>query len=255
MADLQDTTITGAATVSSTLGVTGPTTVGSTLGVTGATTVGSTLGVTGATTVGSTLGVTGTTTMADATSTSLGVSGAATVGSTLGVTGATTMADATSTSLGVSGAATVGTTLGVSGTSTLGTTNMGAATCSTLDASGDITAYYSSDERLKKDIETITGALEKVKQIRGITYRKIDNLEGNQPSNITTTHPSGTFPGRDKYAGVIAQEVIEVLPEVVIKRPDEEGGMYAVEYDKMVSILIEAIKELDAKVEALSPTN
>ena len=227
MADLQDTTITGAATVSSTLGVTGPTTVGSTLGVTGATTVGSTLGVTGATTVGSTLGVTGT----------------------------TTMADATSTSLGVSGAATVGTTLGVSGTSTLGTTNMGAATCSTLDASGDITAYYSSDERLKKDIETITGALEKVKQIRGITYRKIDNLEGNQPSNITTTHPSGTFPGRDKYAGVIAQEVIEVLPEVVIKRPDEEGGMYAVEYDKMVSILIEAIKELDAKVEALSPTN
>jgi len=239
MADLQDTTITGAATVSSTLGVTGPTTVGSTLGVTGATTVGSTLGVTGATTVGSTLGVTG----------------ATTVGSTLGVTGTTTMADATSTSLGVSGAATVGTTLGVSGTSTLGTTNMGAATCSTLDASGDITAYYSSDERLKKDIETITGALEKVKQIRGITYRKIDNLEGNQPSNITTTHPSGTFPGRDKYAGVIAQEVIEVLPEVVIKRPDEEGGMYAVEYDKMVSILIEAIKELDAKVEALSPTN
>ena len=227
MADLQDATITGAATVSSTLGVTGATTVGSTLGVTGATTVGSTLGVTGATTVGSTLGVTGT----------------------------TTMADATSTSLGVSGAATVGTTLGVSGTSTLGTTNMGAATCSTLDASGDITAYYSSDERLKKDIETITGALEKVKQIRGITYRKIDNLEGNQPSNITTTHPSGTFPGRDKYAGVIAQEVIEVLPEVVIKRPDEEGGMYAVEYDKMVSILIEAIKELDAKVEALSPTN
>ena len=215
MADLQDTTITGAATVSSTLGVTGATTVGSTLGVTGATTVGS----------------------------------------TLGVTGTTTMADATSTSLGVSGAATVGTTLGVSGTSTLGTTNMGAATCSTLDASGDITAFYTSDERLKKDIETITGALEKVKQIRGITYRKIDNLEGNQPSNITTTHPSGTFPGRDKYAGVIAQEVIEVLPEVVIKRPDEEGGMYAVEYDKMVSILIEAIKELDAKVEALSPTN
>ena len=110
MADLQDTTITGAATVSSTLGVTGATTVGS----------------------------------------------------TLGVTGTTTMAGATSTSLGVSGAATVGTTLGVSGTSTLGTTNMGAATCSTLDASGDfkITSGSPSQYRICRQQSGTSGLVQ-----------------------------------------------------------------------------------------------
>ena len=77
MASLQDTDITGTATVSSTLGVTGATTVGSTLGVTGTSTLG-------------------TTNMGAASSTTLGVSGTSTLGTT-------NMASASATSLGVSG--------------------------------------------------------------------------------------------------------------------------------------------------------
>jgi hypothetical protein len=95
-----------------------------------------------------------------------------------------------------------------------------------LYATGDITAY--SDERIKKDIFTIPDALAKVEALRGVMYVRKDNEK------------AGT--------GVIAQEVEKILPEVVV---EDHEGMKGVAYGNMVGLLIEAIKELNAKVDSL----
>ena len=93
-----------------------------------------------------------------------------------------------------------------------------------ITASGDITAY--SDRALKRNIQTIENALDKVMAMRGVTYQK-DEKDG---------------------VGVIAQEVEEVLPEVVKK---DGYGMRSVAYGNMVGVLIEAIKEQQAQIEEL----
>lgn len=105
----------------------------------------------------------------------------------------------------------------------IGTT--GIYTTGAVFADGDVTAF--SDRRLKTDILVIENALEKVSKISGITYRRVDKDD-------TTRH-----------AGVIAQEVEEVLPEVVT---ETDNGMKAVAYGNMVGLLIEAIKELKNEV-------
>jgi uncharacterized coiled-coil protein SlyX len=104
-----------------------------------------------------------------------------------------------------------------------------------IRATGDIVAFYSSDERLKENIQPIQNALSKVESISGNTY---DWKEG-----FETIH---SHIGHD--LGVIAQEVQSVLPEVVTER---ETGYLAVDYVKLVPVLIEAIKELSAKVKEL----
>ena len=104
-----------------------------------------------------------------------------------------------------------------------------------IRAQGDITAYYSSDERLKENIQPIVDALSKVESISGNTY---DWKEGFETIHSHTGHD----------IGVIAQEIEKVLPEVVI---DRETGYKAVQYEKIVPLLIEAIKELSAKVKEL----
>jgi hypothetical protein len=102
----------------------------------------------------------------------------------------------------------------------------------TILAGGDITAF--SDARSKDNIEVITNAVDKVKAIRGVTYTKIDS-EGDD-KNV-------------RHAGVLAQEVLEVLPEVV--HTDHNTGMYSVAYGNMVGLLIEAIKEQQSQIEEL----
>lgn len=97
---------------------------------------------------------------------------------------------------------------------------------------GNVTAY--SDIRLKTNIETITNALETVSKMRGVTYERID---------------SGV-----KGIGVIAQEMKEVLPEVVMEAASEEEYM-SVSYGNIVGVLIEAIKELKAEIEVLKGQN
>lgn len=92
-------------------------------------------------------------------------------------------------------------------------------------ASGNVGAY--SDRKHKKDIETIENALELVERLRGVRY-----------VNRRT---------EEKCVGVIAQEVQEVLPEVVGTSPD---GLY-VDYGKIVGPLIEAVKALAARVKKL----
>jgi len=103
-----------------------------------------------------------------------------------------------------------------------------------INATGDITAFYSSDYRLKTNVEPISNALDKVDLLRGVTFNW-NELATNKDMTIAE-------------AGVIAQEVQAVLPEVVTERED---GYLAVKYDKIVPLLIQAIKELRAEVEIL----
>jgi hypothetical protein len=100
-------------------------------------------------------------------------------------------------------------------------------------ASGDIVAYYTSDKRLKDNIQPIQNALDKVNELGGYTFDWNEKLQKARK-------------GHD--IGVIAQEVQSVLPEVVVER---DNGYLGVDYQKLVPVLIEAIKELSAKVKEL----
>lgn len=106
-------------------------------------------------------------------------------------------------------------------------------------AANDVVAFATSDARLKKYPKNIKNALDKVDAINGVNFiwRKAnEDVQKNVHS----------FEGRD--VGVIAQEVEKVLPEVVVTR---ETGYKAVKYEKIVPLLIEAIKELRLEVEEL----
>jgi len=100
-----------------------------------------------------------------------------------------------------------------------------------IDASGDITAYFSSDERLKDNLTPIVGALDKINQIGGYEFDWNNNSEHS---------------GHD--VGVIAQEIEKVLPEVVV---DRDNGYKAVRYEKIVALLIEAIKQQQLQIDEL----
>lgn len=95
-------------------------------------------------------------------------------------------------------------------------------------SSSNITAYNTSDERLKENIETIPDALDIVKKLRGVTY----------------TMKSDGSPG----LGLIAQELQQVLP-VLVKEGDDEKLYVA--YANLVAVLVNAVKELSEKVEKL----
>ena len=92
----------------------------------------------------------------------------------------------------------------------------------------DIAAY--SDARVKEDVITISGALDKVTSMRGVTYKRI-GLDSDK-----------------RFMGVIAQEVLPHAPEVVHQ---DEDGMYSVSYQNMVGLLIEAMKEQQQQIEEL----
>lgn len=95
-----------------------------------------------------------------------------------------------------------------------------------LYAAGNVTAY--SDRRIKKDIVNIPNALEKVCKLNGVTYTRTDTGE--------------------RGTGVIAQEVLAVLPEAVFGSEEE---LYSVAYGNIVGILIESIKELKKEIDIL----
>ena len=101
---------------------------------------------------------------------------------------------------------------------------------------GNITAYYSSDISLKDNIRPIESAIFKVKQIRGVTF------DWNEKSNKLQQEK-----GHD--VGLIAQEVEKVLPEVIQIRKD---GIKAISYEKVVPLLVEAIKEQQVTIENLT---
>jgi hypothetical protein len=105
-----------------------------------------------------------------------------------------------------------------------------------IRATGDITAYYSSDERLKENIVPLQGALDKVKAIGGYEF---DWKDGIEDATSKTGHD----------IGVKAQELQAQYPDLVHER---DNGYLAVDYIKLSAVLIEAVKELAAKVEELS---
>ena len=101
----------------------------------------------------------------------------------------------------------------------------------TIKATGDVTAFHSSDERLKDNVTPIEGAIDKINQIGGYGFDWNDNSEHS---------------GHD--VGVIAQEIEKVLPEVVVTR---DNGYKAVRYEKIVALLINAIKEQQLQIDEL----
>ena len=98
----------------------------------------------------------------------------------------------------------------------------------TVTATGDIIAY--SDVRVKENIHTIENALDKTLKLRGVTYNRTDVED------------------KSTKIGVIAQEIMEVLPELV---SEDETGMYGVSYGNLTAVLIEAIKEQQKQIEEL----
>jgi hypothetical protein len=97
-----------------------------------------------------------------------------------------------------------------------------------LVAGGTVTA--NSDERLKTNIKTIENALDKVLSLRGVEFDRIDN--------------------GDHQIGVIAQEVEQIIPHVVYpKHPTPDYEKKSVAYANLIGLLIEAVKELNQKIE------
>ena len=111
------------------------------------------------------------------------------------------------------------------------------STSGQLDAAGDIIAFSSSDRRWKENIIPIGNPLDKIGKIGGYEFDWKELTEEEKETQHSRT-------GHD--VGVIAQEIQEVLPEVVKER---DNGYLAVDYEKIVPLLIESIKELKDKVE------
>ena len=116
--------------------------------------------------------------------------------------------------------------------SSIGDSPYGMLVKGAISASGDVIAYQSSDRNLKDNIVPIESPLEKLSQINGVAF------DWNNKQDLYT--------GRD--IGVIAQEIEKVLPEIVQTR---ESGYKAVRYDKIVALLIEAIKEQQLQIDEL----
>jgi hypothetical protein len=127
----------------------------------------------------------------------------------------------------------------------LGVGTAPSGTTGEIRATNDITAYFSSDIRLKTNITQIQNALDKIKNIRGVEFDWADEYLQNHGGE------DGYFV-RKHDVGVIAQEIEKVLPEVVAERDD---GIKAVKYDRVVALLIEAVKELADQVKELKDNN
>lgn len=105
--------------------------------------------------------------------------------------------------------------------------------------SGSSGQYNVSDERLKENVATLTGTLDKVKQLRGVSYTWKDTEEKGTDTNL----------------GMIAQEVETVYPELVGDGglPNDNAGnapYKSINYAHLTSVLVEAVKELSTKLEA-----
>jgi hypothetical protein len=118
--------------------------------------------------------------------------------------------------------------LGVGGTTNTPTTD------GLIRATNDVIAFFGSDRRLKENISPITNPIEKINQIGGYEYDWIpmEGIHENEGHDI----------------GVIAQEIQEVLPEIVTRR---ENGYLAVKYERIVALLIECVKEQQTQIDEL----
>jgi hypothetical protein len=129
--------------------------------------------------------------------------------------------------------------LGIGGSSTTGGyrayTNGNHYVAGQLYATSNVYAY--SDIRKKKDIFTVDNALEKVLQLRGVYYKRIDNPIEQTPE----------WDWEKRQLGVIAQEVEPIVPEVVTYNEDKDE--YGVTYGNFAGLFIEAFKDIKALVD------
>ena len=119
-----------------------------------------------------------------------------------------------------------------------GTYTIGTTTSHDLQCKGDVIAFHSSDINLKDNVKPIENALEKLCKIRGVTFDWKEEYLKDRDSDWI----------KKQDTGVIAQEVQEVLPEVV---HDKGDGHLGVRYEKMIGLLVESIKDLKAEVDTL----
>jgi len=156
------------------------------------------------------------------------------------LTGATLASGVTASSLTSLGTITSLTATAANITS-LGVNTAASGTAGEIRATSNITAYYSSDKTLKENIQPIPNALEKVDVIGGKTFDWTDSyLEAHGGED-------GYFITKSDF-GVIAQDVQKTFPIAVRIRED---GTLAVDYNKLVAIAFQAIKELKAEVDTL----
>ena len=161
-----------------------------------------------------------------------------TVSNTLTVDGDTSLSG---DSLTVNGDTSLSGPLGVTGNLTVtgGKINAtGTIEGDLLVSRGDVTCFYSSDRRLKEDITRIENAGETVDKLRGVRFKWRD--EWFKENEVILAHQDDM--------GFIAQEVEDVVPEMV----SEKGNGYkGVAYNKLVPLLLEAVKDLRQDVRRL----
>ena len=198
------------------------------VGITGATGLTGNVGATGAASI--VAGPTGATGPAGATGPSGGPTGATGPAGSNGATGASGPAGAT----GPAGGFSTGSNAQVN---SLGVGTSASGTAGEIRATNNITAYYS-DDRLKTKLGPIKDALGIIRQLSGFYY------EANELAQAL---------GYDvkREIGVSAQEVDKVLPEITAPAPIDPQYL-TVRYEKLIPVLIEAIKQLDDKVDALT---
>ena len=97
---------------------------------------------------------------------------------------------------------------------------------------GDVVAFHTSDERLKDNVRLIDRPIEKIKTLRGVEYEWNDRQSYYESGSLDS--------------GIIAQDVQKVLPQLVKER---KTGYLGVRHDRLVGLLIEAIKEQQVQIE------
>lgn len=124
----------------------------------------------------------------------------------------------------------------VSNSNTTGTLTVtgGVGVTGAMYVGGEIVAYAASDIKLKENISKIDNSLEKLLKISGYKYHWNKIAQEMYPERTTLD------------VGVLAQEVKEIIPSAVVERED---GYLAVKYDKLIPLLIEAVKALKAEIE------
>jgi hypothetical protein len=123
----------------------------------------------------------------------------------------------------------------------LGVGTAASGTTGEIRATNEVTAYYSSDSRLKENVQTIENALDKLRQLNGVMFDWTDEVilqRGGEDGYFVRKHDTG----------LIAQQVEEVLPEVVADRQD---GYKAIKYEKMAGLIIQGINELSDEIKII----
>jgi hypothetical protein len=123
----------------------------------------------------------------------------------------------------------------------LGVATAASGTSGEIRATNDVTAFYSSDVALKENIVNIPSPMNLVKKINGVLFDWKDSF-------IKSKGGEDGYFVRKKDVGILAQDVEKVLPEVVATRQD---GIKAVKYDRLVSLLIECVKDLQGQIDKL----